>query len=853
MASYKRKLNNMLKHNQFSELLPVLEYWDDEQLFVLDGPAIGAMLICSPTPGCNDELRNSFNNIYKSDLPKGSTIQSSLVSLPDIEDSLYGYQSIRGGRMKNIDEEQCSAMANSIHDFYKQGTTKQINENGFKFRDFEFWVTIKVPIKKALPSSKEIKKFNETVKQITAMLAPFSPNAANEFDYKRRMFVLMNMFDKSGWRNKAKHEDTTQASRPLKELILAQGKKVDVESNGLSIKDSKGNECQFVKSLSITEMPETMVYGQMLNLVGDWESGYSGLFEHFMITLNIIYPDQQKAKSKLAKERSFVTNQAKGPIIQFLDKLRYQKRDFDAINRELDQEGSKLIQYSMNVCVFSESEEKAEAFSEQIIGNYSRKNITLVEDNYFALPLILSSLPFGLDETFVTLSSRFNNATSKAAVFLTPHMASWKGNTGFPAFMLSSRLGQVVNLDFFESETNYNIYCAATSGAGKSFFTGYLVNAMLGIGDSKQPNVRNKIEDFDDGSQVFIIDVGKSYEGLASQYAESQFMVFGREFKFSLNPWPSLYDFYGKEGEANMLRTLIKTMAAPSGQISDFQNAEILAVLTVLWEAKKNTATITDFAALCVEHEHEDMKMIGYQLKPFCDGGIYGDFFSNKYPPVNYKSRLVVCELEELKSDLHLQVVVLMSLVMAIQHSMYLSGTERRKQLIIDEGWQYLKEEDGDSMMKFFADFLETGWRRFRKTNGSGALITQNVMDGYGSAAGRAIINNSAWLLLMKQNDEAINMLENEKAYSGSKSDFSLLRSLRTVKPKPGLSSEAFSEVFVRYEEQKQVCRLYTDRKLQLILTTNPKEKTIRQSYIDRGMTLVQAIEAMYEDELKAS
>lgn len=849
MGMFKKQLNRLLKHNSFSDLLPVVEFWDEDEIFVLDGPAIGVMLICSPTAGCNDEIRNSLTNLYKIQFPKSATVQASLVSLPDIENSLFGYEAIRKNRMLNEDSEQCEALADTIHNFYREGTRKPLNRNGFKFRNFEFWMTIKIPIRNVLPTDKEIVQLREYTKQVKSMLAAFSPKVANEFDFKRRLNVLLNINDSEGWRNKAQHEDRCQSTRPLRDLILQPGKRMTVERNGLSIKDSKGDECQFIKSLSITEMPETMIYGQMLNLVGDWEQGHSGLFEHFMITLNIIYPEQNKAKTEFVKQRAFVSNQAKGPVIQHLDRLRFQKRDFDAVNRELEQEGSKLIQYSLSVTVFSASEKNAEEFSELIIGKYAQKNVTLVEDNYFALPFVLSVLPFGLDELFVKRSSRFNLATSKAAVFYTPHMASWKGNTAYPAFMLASRLGQVVNLDFFKSSSNYNIYCAATSGSGKSFFTGYLVNAMLGLGVQKHANPRVPTDMYDDGSQVFIVDVGRSYEGLASQYQNSQFLVFGRDFKYSFNPFPSIDDFYGKEGQANMVRTLIKAMAAPSGKITDYQNAEILAVLRTLWEDKGKQATITDYAALCLEHPDQEMVRIGQQLSPFCEGGIYGDFFSNRYPPVNYKSRLVVCELEELKSDLHLQVVVLMSLVMAIQHAMYLSGTKRRKMLIIDEGWQYLKEENGTSMMAFFAEFLEGGWRRFRKTNSSGALITQGVTDAYSSPAGRAIINNSAWLLMMKQNGEAIDQLEKEKAYSGSRSDFALLRSLRTVVPDEDLSNEAFSEIFVKCEGMTQVCRLYTDRKLQLILTTNPAEKEIRQRYIDQGMPLIKAIERMHQDE----
>lgn len=851
-AHRKTKTESMLSNDKFSELLPVVEYWDDEKIFILDGPAIGALFICSPTAGCNDEIRNSLTNLYKSDFPKNTTIQASLVSMPDIENNLYGYNAIRGNRMMNKDEEQCDEMANAIHDFYRKGAKESINESGFQFRNFEFWFTIKFDIKKPIPNAKEIAKFNESMRTVQSMLTSFSPKRANEFDYKRRMNVLMNMYGDSSWEKKAHHEDKALINRPLREMVLDDGKCVSVKHNGISIKDEKGDETQFIKSLSITDMPEQMVYGQMLSLVGDWELGHTGLFDHFMMTLNVVYPDQGRAKRDVLGRKSFITNQARGPIIQYLDKLRFQKRDYDAINREIDQDSSKIVKYSLQVLTFNRNEAEAEAFAEKMKGTYSRKNVKIVQDNYFALPFILGGLPFGMDQGYIKLSSRFNDATSKACAFWTPHMASWKGNSSYPTFMMASRLGQVVNLDFFESETNYNLYCAATSGAGKSFFTGYLTNAMLGSGIKRiAPQDRDKVKP-NDGSQVFIIDVGRSYEGLASQYEESQFLVFGRDFKYSLNPFPSVDDFYGKEGQANMLRTLIKTMASPSGGITDLQNAEILAVLSALWDANGKKSTITQFSQLCLEHDIIDMVNIGRQLRPFCEGGIYGDFFSDKYPPVNFNGRLVVCELEELKSDMHLQVTVLMSLVMGIQHAMYLSGTDRRKMFILDEGWQYLKEDgNGASMMDFFAEFLETGWRRFRKYGAAGALVTQSVMDAYGSAAGRAIIANSAWLLLMKQNQEAVSHLEDEKAYSGDKGDFSLLRSLRTVKPMPGVSDEAFSEVFVRYEGQKQVCRLYTDRRLQLILTTNPNEKAQRQEYVDQGMSLSEAIDAMLEKEAK--
>lgn len=852
MGAVLNKRAKLLKRDTTSDLFSVVEYWDEDKVFILDEPAIGAFIICQPTPGSNDDIRNSLENFFKTDFPEGTIVQMQLASLPDLENRLYGYNRVRGNRMLGKDQEQIELLSDSISNFYRRGTLQNINDNGYRFRDYEFWISIKVPIKKAIPSENELKSFKRRVRSTVSTLSQFAPVIADEFQYKRRMSVMLNMYGDASWKGKPHHQDKCQIDRPLRELFLDQGKRIEPTDKGVEIYDQNGEMCQFVKSISITDMPEKMLYGQMINLLGDWEQGNTLLDEHFILSLNVEYPNQKSAKDKFSKSRTFITNQAKGSILQYLDKLRFQKMDFDAVNRELDQSGSLLIKYSMQMLCFTKNEQSANDFVDKVQGMYSKKNISIMQDNFFTLPFMLAGLPFGVDAEFVKSSHRFKKATTKALPFLTPHMASWKGNTPNPTLLLGSRFGQAVSIDFFESDTNFNIYGAATSGAGKSFFIGFLTNAILGVGVKEQDN-DNERQEYDDGAQVFIIDVGRSYVGLAEQYDQSQFLAFGRDFKYSLNPFSNVTDFYGKEGEINMIRTLIKTMASPSGNISDLQNAEILEVLKVIWEAKGASSTITDFANECLKHELVEMHLIGRQLKPFCDNGIYGDFFGDKYPPVNFDGRLVVCELEELKSDSHLQVTVLMALVMGIQNKMYLSSkgdTPRRRMFILDEAWEYLKEDkNGASMMQFFADFLETGWRRFRKYGAAGALVTQSVMDAYTSVVGRAIIANSKWMLLMKQQPEQVERLKEEKAFTGNETDFKLLSSLKTVKARPAVTDEAFSEVLVKDGLNSQVCRLYTDRKFQLILTTDKKEKDKRQEYIDRGMTMADATNQMIEDE----
>lgn len=853
MSAYQRKMKRLAEADRFSSLLPYLEYWDEDEIFILEGGSIGVMLAGSPTSGGNLEILNGLNNLYKSQFPKDTLIQATIVSLPDIEDMLYGYRARRHQRNIGPDQEQVQAIADAIHDFYRNGTTTPINQNGFLFRNFEFWFSVKIPTKELIPSEEEISKLQEIRKRLERSLDVFGMRVLDEATFRRKMRVLFNLYDKTGWRNKPSFKDKCQSTQPLRELCLEPGKYAEIERNGISIKDGTGAEQQFIKSMSITEMPEQMVYGQMMELMGDWLEGKNKSFsEHFMLTLNLHYPEQNKERSDVQSKRAFINSQAKGKIVQYLDRLRFQNKDFNDINREIEQERPAIVQYSLQMTLFGKTKDRAEYFADELRAFYERKKVTLVDDSHFTTPFFIASVPFGLSKEFVRFSGRFNRCTSKALPFLTPHMASWSGNAAYPSIMLASRLGQLVNIDFFKSPTNFNFYIAATSGAGKSFFTAYLINNMLSAGQGIQPDpdVEELIENYNDGSQIFVIDVGRSYEGLAEQFEDAQFLVFNKDIPFSLNPFAYIHEFDGKEGQGIQCLAQLKTMAAPSGKITDFQSSEMLTLLTQVWREKGSKAMIDDFSEACIESEHPEVRQIGIQLKPFCQGGYYGKFFAPDKPPVNFDSRLVVVELEELKSDPHLQTVVLMSVIMSIQQAMYLSGTERQKMFLLDEAWEYLKgDEQTKARLHFFAAFLETAWRRFRKYNAAGGLITQSVMDGYSSDVGRAILDNSNWLLLLKQRPEAVDKLKKEEAYSASDADFKMIKSVTTVPPNPKFSDVAYSEVFINYEGVRQVCRLYTDRRIQLLLTTKGDEKAERQKYMDRGMTMTEAVSQMVADE----
>ncbi|MBL1904807.1 AAA family ATPase, partial [Klebsiella pneumoniae] len=320
--------------------------------------------------------------------------------------------------------------------------------------------------------------------------------------------------------------------------------------------------------------------------------------------------------------------------------------------------------------------------------------------------------------------------TNTGAAHLAPIFGPWKGNSANPVIPFVTREGQLVMIDIFETSASYNVCVGATSGAGKSFAANNIILNYLCSGEHINPlyhfddvrqiltsdkfapplDLNGKFNASPDGAQVFVVDIGRSYQGLAEQFEDSQFIDFGVDATFSLNPFAFMVKKYtGDEnldgiakGEDDtnkesdlisqtiMVLNQIKLMASSSGNITDYQEAEMLRL--IIEEAKSPEdnylPSVTGFAIKCKNHSKQEIKDIGVQLGPWCEDGIYGRRFTTSLPPIDFDSRFIVLELEELKPTPHLQWVVLMSIIQAAQHAMFIKKDGRRRLFILDEAWE---------------------------------------------------------------------------------------------------------------------------------------------------------------------
>ena len=462
--------------------------------------------------------------------------------------------------------------------------------------------------------------------------------------------------------------------------------------------------------------------------------------------------------------------------------------------------------------LYAADQEEAERAITNAVAYWSEVRFTAPPDRYVCLPLFLQALPFNADRAAVADLGRYRTMTTEHAVRLLPVFAEWSGTT--PAMTFVSRYGQLMSFDLFDSSTNYNATIAARSGSGKSFLANHIITSYLSL-----------------GAQVFVIDVGKSYQNLCELLGGSFIDV--ADARVGLNPFPLVqrYETHTgqdggiEDGEGDVLEALVGAMAAETEPLSDFQRQTLSRVMHECWASHGRATTIDRIATALLEQDDQRAKDIGVQLFAFTSQGSYGRYFAGANT-MRLDDRLVVLELEHLKQRKHLQRVILLQLIYQIQQAMYLGDRGRRKIVIIDEAWDLLT---GGEVGKF----IETGYRRFRKYGGGAIVITQSAEDLYHHPVGQGYRRQLG--------DHLPAGAESRHAGSlgGSQEDpaghtLGLLKSIHTAPSR-------YAEIHLSSNRGSGIARLVVSPWLQLLYSTSPGDVSAIAALRRQGVGTVKA------------
>lgn len=811
-------------------VFPVHAHDPDSNIFVLRDGDLGFMYECTPLVGADSKIEERLKSLINTDFPAGTVLSWMLVRSPNIKRQMAETLALRvkTGYRNPVTEK----IIRQRLEFLDQATIEPHNKDmGQLFFDLKLYVSVVMATEGSQPNKEDFYTAKQYHHKVSSSLKTigFGPREVNGQDYTRILGSLVNWGETASWRPNPTEYDP---KRLISDQILDYDKPIDIQKDHLKIGD------HYVKSLSAKRLPNAMYFGDAIAYVGDLRGGDVAVKEHYAVICNILYPDYQKHKANIERKRMYAVNQAKGPLLSLAPILAEKKQGFDEIYASIN-DGNRPLKMSYSMLIFAPTLERAEEASVAASTLWREQRFTMLEDKLVEFPMFINSLPLCADPRADGDIWRYKSMTAEHATVLIPTFGEWKG-TGTPHVNLLSRNGQIMSFSMHDSGSNKNMIIAATSGGGKSFFANELILSYLS-----------------EGAKIWVVDVGRSYEKLAESI-DGNFLQFGADSNVCTNPFPLVVSLDGgedtrsrmlseaekqrlarpdakDEGEEDALVGLISAMASQGEVLSDFQLSSLRRILREVWKEYDRNMTVDHIRDACFAEKDQRVKDLGTQLYAFSTDGSYGRFFSGQNN-LDLNNQFTVLELEELKSRQHLQKVILFQLIYQIQQEVYLGERDRKKVVIIDEGWDLI--QNGGPEVKMF---IEHAYRRFRKYGASVLLITQSVQDMYKSEIGEALIDNSATLCLFRHKDEAVEKLKSEGKLVLPGGGFDMLKTVHTQPPH-------YSEVFIKGESGIGIGRLIVNPFQKLLYSTDAVEVNAIKKLKAKGMDLAEAIETILKN-----
>lgn len=809
MSFVHESFRNLSRRTLPDEFIPVNAYDPETGVFMCDDGHLGVVYWGDPVNGADDTTAEMLKGAFSIPLPEGSFVQISLVGMPDIDRVISNYRSRRESSLDFIKHKDARDVLDAYYrrraEFMDGGKFHAlIQSTGVKVLDRKVMVSIKVPYKGLVPTDEEIDMIAETGAKLAESIQSIGLflRRMDAFDYLSMAFRLTHPFDPP-------KTDPVRDNQILKHQIFEAGESIDITKDSLVF-----NEDVYAQILTVSRWPKTNALSLMAYMIGDPLGANNQIKLPYHINLTMHYPHQYKKVSGVRQKAGLINYQAFGPMLRFVPRLAFKKQGMDVLINAIEQ-GATVIEAALSITLYSKNKEEA---SRQVSGlrTYMQSfDMTMGEERRVLAPVFWNAFPLFPTKESISNTFRFSTMAVEHAMTFAPILGEWKGTAKGDgkghAVLLTSRRGQIMPIDVYDSSTNYNSVVFAESGSGKSFLTQQIIMDYLSM-----------------GAKVWVIDVGRSYYKLAKTLNGS-FIEFGQNSGLCLNPFSKIEDM---DEEVGLLQTLVEKMAAPEEGLDDYRRSRIEESVKAVWGNLGSSATISDVVDYLNNQDDPRVSDMGKMLYRYSRYGSLGFWFDG-VNNLDLTKDMVVLELEELKGKKDLQQVVLMQLISAIQREMYLSTDGRPKILIIDEAWDLLD----DPMV---GRFMENAYRRFRKYGGSALIITQSIADLYRSPSGRAIADNSAYKFILRQTAESIDMVEREGYLALGGYGYYMLRTVHTI---PG----KYAEVMVYSSQGMGVARLVVDRFSQVLFSTASAERTEVINEIESGIPPLKAIENYIE------
>ena len=860
-----KQLVELYESMPLSQFLPYVAYDFQRELYIL---ADGRAAVCYEVPPlivAGNDFLNGCRSLL-SEVEDGTIVQFTMYASPNIYPFINRWQKVEH------ENEAITEVFKRRAKFYEEYIRKPHPFTGVPFRDFRLFISIIFPPQKVT----KIKNFIDWLKAWSG-IGKLEEEGVDDFEkYLDRCHDQAVSFrgtiESMGFISKVQntlppdfflatlreifnpsHEIVERApydpEREIREQMIFADNAIVVEDPEFISIDGK-----YLASWTAKSFPSGSFHiSRMLEVMGAiLRRDKANQIKYPFAISTTIYklPEVEEAKilAKIYRYKSTYAEEA----IQKSVKIRDQVRELEIYEtiRARNKAAARLVKILVSGFFYVDASDKEEARRE--IQNtfrtlnklWSSAGFELQIEKFKTIPTFIYSLPMAPIKETMDFLNRAKTVIISSVPNLIVVQSDWKG-TGwykrpqYPGFVFFSRRGQVQLISLWDSETNYNLFIAAQSGAGKSFLMNEFITNFLGR-----------------GGLVYGIDVGRSYMRAVKVF-DGQMIVF--DSKLCINPFTNSVlgrldkiaqelgeDEARKEATAELeqLVRLFATMCGlPASGYTDYKGV-LEQAIRIAWEREGPDASVRLVRDVLREFMKDETKIemrpqiarMIEALYPYAEGR-FAHFYNGR-ANVDINKPFVVLELEEVNQYESMKEVVLMSIMMILSQKIYLGDRSVPKLFFVDEAWDLLRGEHT-------ARFIETGYRRFRKYNTVAATITQSILDFFmeeNKAVGQAIISNSEFMFLLNQRESDLQRAYKENILTIDDFAKEMLRTVMTEKGK-------YSEIFVKNSVTWGVMRFMVDRFSYYLYTTDPKETAEIDKLVESGMSLKEAIEFMIEKE----
>ena len=365
---------------------------------------------------------------------------------------------------------------------------------------------------------------------------------------------------------------------------------------------------------------------------------------------------------------------------------------------------------------------------------------------------------------------------------------------------------------------NYNAFVLGPSGTGKSFFMNYYLRNC-----------------YDAGEEIFIIDVGDSYEGLCEIIREESggkdgiYHSWDTSHPFSFNPFDGYEDWLSADGTslkmdsngATFFLSFLQTLWAPDGgwtpssipvlrqTVVDFLNMAKTAFVgtrkpifddyfrflkSAISPAVEGSSYIVGDEPVGIDRF--DIKDFRLSLIPYAKGGEFEFLLNDTEGKDLFSSRFTVFEVDILSQVEDQKFYSLCVLCIMNAFDTKMRKSKNFKIMVIEEAWKAIANET-------MAPYLKGLWKTARKFQTSAMVVTQDIGDVTSSEVIKdAILNNSAIKFLLNQTSNQNNFDTLTKLLGLGPREKNLILSM----DRANNSAYRYREVFIKWNNR---CGVY--------------------------------------------